>query len=74
MGFALLGQKLTSRADHMENIFRNVNRGKSYEAIRATLLLVIADHVIPRMSMFHRKIHLHYITRTLPLSCQFLAV
>lgn len=29
MGFALLGQKLTSRAVHMENIFRNVGRGKS---------------------------------------------
>ena len=28
VGFALLGQKLTSRAVHMENIFRNVGRGK----------------------------------------------
>lgn len=30
VGFALLGQKLTSRAVHMENIFRNVGRGKSW--------------------------------------------
>jgi len=28
------------------------------EAIRTTLLLVIADHIIPRMSVFHRQIHL----------------
>lgn len=30
VGFALLGQKLTSRAVHMENIFRNVGKGKSW--------------------------------------------
>lgn len=30
VGFALLGQKLTSRVVHMENTFRNVGRGKSW--------------------------------------------
>lgn len=44
------------------------------EAIRTTLLLVIADHIIPRMSMFHRtmfhsQIHLHHIAQSFLLSC-----
>lgn len=30
VGFAILGQKLTSRVVHTENIFRNVGRGKSW--------------------------------------------